>query len=76
MNVTKEQVWKVIEEAGVSADIANIAGDRPLKAAGVDSLEMMNIFLAVEEKFDIKIADEEINKLNSVDEILAYLNSI
>lgn len=73
MKVTREELLAIMDGAGVSADLANIKGDTPLGKAGVDSLEMMNVFLAIEEKLGIKIPDEEADAMNTVDQILAYL---
>lgn len=76
MNVTREEMLAVIERAGVSVDVAAIKGDTPLSKSGIDSLEMMNVFLAIEEKFGIKIPDEDIDALDTVDEIIAYLHRL
>jgi acyl carrier protein len=76
MNVTREEMLGVIEGAGVSADVATIKYDASLSKAGIDSLEMMNVFLAIEEKFGIKIPDEDIDALDSVDSIIDYLQRI
>lgn len=76
MNVTREEMLGIIESAGVSVDVAAIKSDTPLSKAGIDSLEMMNVFLAIEEKFGIKIPDEDIDALDTVDGIIAYLQRL
>lgn len=76
MNVTREEMLGIIESAGVSVDVAAIENDTPLSKAGIDSLEMMNVFLAIEEKFGIKIPDEDIDALDTVDGIIAYLQRL
>lgn len=45
----------------------------PLKDLGVDSLEIANIFLVIVEKYSIEIPDEEIDRLPTVEQIVAYL---
>lgn len=76
MNVTREEMLAVIESAGVSVKVATIKGDTLLSKSGIDSLEMMNVFLAIEEKFGIKIPDEDIDALDTVDDIIAYLHRL
>lgn len=76
MNVTHEEMLAVIESAGVSIDVATIKSDTSLSKAGIDSLEMMSVFLAIEEKFGIKIPDEDIDALDTVDDIIAYLQRL
>jgi acyl carrier protein len=74
MDVTYEQILATIEGVGVSIDVATIMPDTSLAKTGIDSLEMMNVFLAIEEKFGIKIPDDDIDALDTVDDIIAYLH--
>ena len=76
MNVTQEEIFSIIENVGVSVDIAKIKVNMPFNEAGVDSLELINIILEIEEKFGIKIPDEDIDALNTVDNIVSYLQKI
>jgi acyl carrier protein len=73
MNVTPEQILSLVQGAGISVDVSGIQGNVSLRDAGVDSLDMMNVFLAIEEKFGIKIPDADIDKLDTVDNIVRYL---
>lgn len=73
MNVTEEEIFTLLKNAGVAADITKINGDTPLRKAGLDSLDMMNVLLAIEEKFGVKIPDEDTAGLDSVDNITGYL---
>jgi acyl carrier protein len=76
MNVTKEEILAIVENVGVSVDISTIKVDVPFKQAGIDSLEMMNVFLGIEEKFGIQIPDEDIADLNTIENIVSYLQKI
>lgn len=73
MSVSQKQIVSLIQSAGLAVDISTIKGDTPLRDAGIDSLDMMNVFLAIEEKFAIKIPDEDIGKLDTVDNIVHYV---
>ena len=73
MPVTPDDIIAVIKEAGVTADVSKIKGSTSLKAAGIDSLEMMNVFMGIEEKFRIRIPDQEIDRLDTIDQIVEYL---
>jgi acyl carrier protein len=69
---------KQIEESVIAliADVISAAVDRD-SSAGVllewDSLAQMKIIIRLEKKFAIEIEDEHITKLNSVANIVAYL---
>lgn len=72
--INKKDIMEIIKNSGVSGDVSKIEYDTSLREAGMDSLDMFNILLALEEKFGVKIADEEIGKLNSVNSIVELLN--
>lgn len=76
MNVTQQDILSVIEKAGVSFDVAKIKSGTTLKEAGVDSLEMMNVLLGIEEQYGVHISDEDADQLETVDAIVAYLNNL
>lgn len=76
MNATREEILAIIENEGVSVDLAALKENALLTEAGIDSLEMMNVFLAIEEKFGIKIPDEDLDALSTIDGIVAYLQRL
>lgn len=76
MNATREEILAIIENEGVSVDLAALRENALLTEAGIDSLEMMNVFLAIEEKFGIKIPDEDLDALSTIDGIVAYLQRL
>ena len=73
MNATPEEIMALVKGVGISADISAMTADMQLREAGVDSIEMFTVFLALEEKFGIKIPDADIDKLDTVNNIVRYL---
>ncbi len=59
----------------MAADLNNVSNDTSLTEAGVDSLDMANILLGIEEKYEVKIPDEDMDQLDSIDAIVKYLAS-
>ena len=72
--ISKKDIMKIFDDAGVSGDINKIESGESLTDAGVDSLELSLVLLGIEEKYDIKIPDEDIEKLMTIDEIIKYLS--
>ena len=64
-----------VDEKLESLDPAKIRGKHLTKELGLDSLDVIKFVLSVEEKFGVKIADEEIDarELLKVDNLAAYL---
>ena len=76
MKVTVEVIRNIIEEAESMADMDTLKNDIPLTEQEVDSLDMANILLLLEEKFDVKIPDKDTNQLQSVDDIVTYISGL
>jgi acyl carrier protein len=71
----EEKVKKIIvDQLGVSAD--DVRPDASfVEDLGADSLDLTELIMAMEEEFDIEIADEEAQKLLKVKDALAYIKS-
>lgn len=74
MNVTVNEVREIIANAETMADMDTLKNDLPLTEQDIDSLDMANILLLLEERFKIKIPNEDISRLQSVDDIVSYLS--
>ena len=71
----EEKVKKIIvDQLGVSAD--DVRPDASfVEDLGADSLDLTELIMAMEEEFDIEIADEEAQKLFKVKDAMAYIES-
>jgi acyl carrier protein len=76
MNVSHGEIISIFDDAGIAADVSKLKSDTSLRTAGVDSLDMMNILLQIEEKYGIKIPDEVAAELDSIDHIVSYLHRL
>lgn len=75
MKATIENVKEVIAEAEVLSDVSEMKNDIPLSEQGIDSLDVVNVYLLLEEKFDVKIPDEDLSKVLTINAIVDYVNS-
>ena len=75
MKATIENVKEVITEAEVVGDANEMKNDIPLSEQGIDSLDVVNVYLLLEEKFDVKIPDEDLTKVQTIDAIVEYVNN-
>lgn len=76
MKISKEQIVQIIlDEASniKEADLANTGAT--LSDQGVDSLDQSSVFLAIEEKFGVAIEDDELDQVQTIDEIVDFLNA-
>jgi len=75
MNVTIEEIRDLIESAESMAEMDTLKNDVPLTEQEVDSLDMANILLLLEEKYELKIPDKDTKLLQTIDGIVVYLKS-
>ena len=74
MTIHKNDIINLIKDMGLLIDTEKLVSDKPLAEQGIDSLDMINIFFKLEENFKIKIPEEDIEKLKTIDDIVEYVN--
>lgn len=64
----------VVEQLGVNADEVKV-DSKFVEDLGADSLDVVELVMALEEKFDIEIPDEEAEKIQTVQNVIDYVES-
>jgi len=65
----------VVEQLGVNADEVTVDASF-IDDLGADSLDTVELVMALEESFDCEIPDEEAEKITTVAEAVKYINSV
>lgn len=65
---------KVAEQLGVEADEVTMESSF-IDDLGADSLDIVELLMALEEEFDIEIPDEEAEKLATVGDVVEYIKN-
>ncbi len=74
MPVTRDDVLAAIQEAKAVQDVSKLRDEMKLTDQGVDSLEIFNVLLVISERYNIDIPDEDSDHLNTIKDIVEYLN--
>ena len=75
MSSVEERVKKLIcEQLGVKEEEVTAEASF-VEDLGADSLDTVELVMALEEEFDLEIADEEAEKISTVEEAVNYINS-
>ena len=70
-----EKIIKVItDKLGVTADKV-VPEAKFIEDLGADSLDQVELVMALEDEFSLEIPDEDAEKLKSVGEVLTYVKS-
>ena len=62
----------IVEQLGVNADQIN-PGAKFIEDLGADSLDLVELIMALEEEFGTEIPDEEAEKLQTVGDVAKYI---
>lgn len=75
MSDVAEKVTKIIvDQLGVTADEVKPEASF-VEDLGADSLDLTELIMAMEEEFDIEIADEDAQKILKVQDAVAYIEN-
>jgi acyl carrier protein len=74
MSDIEDRVKKIVsEQLGVKEEIASDASF--VDDLGADSLDTVELVMALEEEFDCEIPDEDAEKITTVQQAIDYVNS-
>lgn len=75
--VTAEDILSIIRKNDIKVDLKALDHSELLSEQGLDSLDITSILFTIEDKFKIKISEEDLeqNKLSSINLIVSHINS-
>ena len=65
----------VVEQLSVAADAVKMES-KIIEDLGADSLDVVELVMALEEKFDVEISDSEAEKLISIADVVNYVEGL
>lgn len=65
----------VVEQLSVSPDSVKL-DSKIVEDLGADSLDVVELVMALEEKFDVEIPDSEAEKLVSIQDVVSYIENL
>lgn len=74
MTKVVENIMKIIS-AEMNMDLEAVKSESDLESLGADSLNVTNIVMEVEDKYDISISDEEMQKFRKVDDVIRLVTA-
>lgn len=69
----REKVTKVVKEKLGVEDEKIVDSAEYVKDLGADSLALVDIAMALEDEFGVKIPDEDINKITTIGATISYI---
>lgn len=75
MSTVDNIIKQIISDRVKGLSIDKIANDTPLTELGADSLDSVEIVMEIERAFKTSIKEEDFENLQTVDQIIAFLES-
>ncbi|GAB4296001.1 MAG: hypothetical protein Kow0096_13190 [Thiohalomonadaceae bacterium] len=75
MSVTNDDIVKIVLAKASDVKNKDIDPEATFSSIGVDSLDQMTIFMAIEEQYGVSVPDEDYDSLKTVAKVVAYINS-
>ena len=75
MNITSDDIKRILKkEVSPNVDVDKMTDSDSWTTAGVDSLDRSSFFLTLEEELGVEIADEDLDNLDSIQDLLDYIH--
>jgi acyl carrier protein len=71
--VERRVIEIIVEQLGVSEEEVTIEASF-IEDLGADSLDLVELIMAMEEEFGIEISDEDAEKIQTVQDVVNYIN--
>lgn len=65
----------IVDQLGVDPDEVTMESSF-IDDLGADSLDIVELIMALEEEFDVEIPDEDAEKIKTVGDVVEYLNNL
>lgn len=73
MSVYEKVQGMIVEQLGVEA--ANVKLETSFEDLDADSLDIVELVMALEEEFELEISDEEVEKIKTVGDVVKYIDA-
>jgi acyl carrier protein len=71
--VERRVIEIIVEQLGVSEEEVTLEASF-IEDLGADSLDLVELIMAMEEEFGIEISDEDAEKIQTVQDVVSYIN--
>lgn len=72
-SVERRVIEIIVEQLGVSAEEVALEASF-IDDLGADSLDLVELIMAMEEEFGLEISDEDAEKIQTVQDVVNYIN--
>lgn len=71
----ERELMEIIKNSVVNLEASRLKPDSSFRDLGMDSMDKMNLLLSIEQRYGIKISDEDAQCLDSLSAIMQFLST-
>jgi acyl carrier protein len=72
--VARSRIVAIINGISKPAKAGNVDPDKSLLVEDLDSLDFASVLMAIEDEFDVALQDTDIEELNSINKLVAFVS--
>ncbi|WP_417372060.1 acyl carrier protein [Gelidibacter japonicus] len=72
--ITTDKVKEIFASINDQIEAADLDDNKNLTDQGLESLDTFDFFLQIEDDFGVKVSDDQMDKLNTIQKIVDYVN--
>lgn len=71
--ITNERLIEILMASGADVDKSSIEPNKTFENIGMDSLDMYNFFVQIEDDLGVEVPDDVFEELDTLEKVRAYL---
>ncbi len=72
--ITTDKVKEIFASINDQIDASDLDDNKKLTDQGLESLDTFDFFLQIEDDYGVKVSDDQMDKLNTIQKIVDYVN--
>ncbi|MEO9884443.1 MAG: acyl carrier protein [Balneola sp.] len=72
--ITNDKVKELFASINDRIEVSELDDNKDLTDQGLESLDTFDFFLQIEDDYGVKVSDDQMDKLNTVQKIVDYVN--
>ncbi len=72
--LTNDKVKELFASINDRIEVSELDDNKDLTDQGLESLDTFDFFLQIEDDYGVKVSDDQMDKLNTVQKIVDYVN--
>ena len=70
----RDELVELVKE-NLDIDVEEVDFDKEISDCGIDSIDMLDFIMAIEDKYDIEFSDDELDEIEKFSDVVSLIES-